>query len=157
MQARRRPVRRIEQVTAPVWASWRIDVLQTVRWPGQLNAARALLHDVPGLPEETRRAMRRRNPKPKQRLLYDAYSEEEFAAIKSAAWRSVDMATERIRLNVARLSADRTTVSAGGSMTPVQRAVGDLLEELARSGRWSGTLLLRRAGRMKSRRGTRCS
>ena len=88
----------IAEVTAEVWWGWRSAVESTNRWPAQINMARALLHDVKGLPTTTQRAMNARAPKPTR--AYDAYSRDEFKRIRSGAWRVVDAARSRIEGNV---------------------------------------------------------
>ena len=95
----------IGDVTPEVWWRWRSAVESRIRWPGQINLVRALLHDVEGLPATTRRAMNARAPKP--RRTYDAYSATEFKRIRSAAWRVVYAATSRIEANTAVLARHR--------------------------------------------------
>ena len=82
----------------------------TNRWPGEINRARALLQDVDGLPETTRRAMNASAPKPAR--TYSAYSRAEFKRTRAAARRVVEAAWSRIGTNaeiLARYRAGETT------------------------------------------------
>ena len=121
----------IGDVTPEVWWRWRSAVESRIRWPGQINLVRALLHDVEGLPATTRRAMNARAPK--SRRTYDAYSATEFKRIRSAAWRVVYAAKSRIETNTAVLARHRA-----GETPPQPTLVR------TRNGTWSRATLLER-------------
>ncbi len=130
LRERARPIDRVEDITPVVWAAWRSDMNLRSRWPGQLNSSRALLHDVSGVPADTRQEMRRRHRKPKDRLS-GAYTAPEFAAIKNAAWSTVDAATERIRSAIVDLAIYRTDRGARLPLDEGDRRWGEFLEHLA--------------------------
>jgi len=126
--------RSIVEVTPSVWLSWRSATLARVKWPGQVNSARALLLSTPGVPEATRLAMRRRNAKPKKRFVYDAYSPAEFKTVKAAAWRTVEAAAVRIRESTSDLASYRASIASGKKTTEYFRSRGALLDHLAVTG-----------------------
>ena len=93
----------VQDIGPEDWWTWRSEVEQRTRWPGQINLARALLADTPGVSDVTLRALRSRARKPKKRS-YDAYSREEFARIRSAALRILRQGEHRQRVNSATLA-----------------------------------------------------
>ena len=127
----------IAEVTPEVWWGWRRAVESIARWPGQINLVRALLHDVDGLPDTTRRAMNARAPKPTR--TYDAYSRNEFKHIRSTAWRVVDEASSRIAANIETLERDRAGETPEGPALVRTRGgtwtTGAFLEHLSRTGK----------------------
>ena len=124
----------IAEVTAEVWWGWRSAVESTNRWPAQINMARALLHDVEGLPTTTRRAMNARAPKPMRS--YGAYSRDEFKRIRSGAWRVVDAARSRIDGNVEVLARYRA------GETPVDPEMLKIRKKAWTTGAWLDCLSL---------------
>ena len=127
----------IAEVTPEVWWGWRSTVESRTSWPGQINLARALLHDVEGLPTTTRRAMNARAPKPMR--TYGAYSRDEFRRGRSAAWRVVDAARSRIEANVEFLARYRAGETPADPELLISRKEawtrGAWLDHLSRTGK----------------------
>ena len=124
----------VGDVTPEMWWGWCAAI--EARWPNQIKRARALLKDIEGVPDLTRRAMYHRGAKPTR--TYVAYSRGEFSRIRSAAWRVVDAARSRIESNVeilARYRAGETT--ADREMLRTQQRLwsrGEWLDHLSRTG-----------------------
>lgn len=129
----------LADLTAEVWWAWRSEKDKHTRWPGQVTMMRALLSEATTLPQSTRRAMRAKAVKPRKRLpANDAYTREEFTAIRNAANQRVNQALRRIEANTAVLQrhldggepADAPSFQVQG----VRWTVGSLLAHLSRTG-----------------------
>ena len=131
----------IGDVTAEVWWGWRTTIEATNRGPGQIKLARALLRDVDGLPDTTRRAMNAKAPNPPR--TYDSYSRAEFKRIRSAARRVVEAARSRISTNSEILARYRAGEDISGPETLQTRkgmwAIAEWLDHLSRTGDPPGT------------------
>jgi|GEM_PF-920101 len=128
---------RIEELGPEVWWAFRAAIESKNRWPGVINQTRVLLADTPGLPDLTRRALRAKTRKPKNRL-YVAYSRAEFRRIRIAASQMVRRGQARIDFNLNTLAiyragdepADAPTVRIHGD----EWTAGRLLDHMARTG-----------------------
>ena len=129
----------LADLNAEVWWAWRSEKEKHTRWPGQVTMMRALLSEATMLPQSTRRAMRAKAVKPRKRLPEnDAYSREEFTAIRATANQIVNQALRRIEANTAALqryldggeSADTQSFRVQGT----RWTVGSLLAHLSRTG-----------------------
>ncbi|MFL0172339.1 hypothetical protein [Mycobacterium sp. SMC-13] len=133
-----------------VWWAWRTAKESQARWPGQVNVVRALLSESPRLPETTRKAMRAKAAKPRNRLPEnDSYSRDEFDRIRSAAKREVRHALRRIQTNTESLQRFREVGDAGDgivfNVAGVQWGTGSLLEYLSLNGELPSPYLAYRA------------
>ena len=131
----------MKNFTPEMWWSWRADVKNRSRWPGQINLIRCLLYEVDGLTPTTRRALSGREKKPKNRL-YESYSVGEFRRIYATAWKTVRDARRRIRSN----SGCLKRYLAGNehedtTRLPVQKrgwSQGELLNHILKTGKFPG-------------------
>lgn len=140
----------IADIGPEVWWAWRSAKESQTRWPGQVNLLRILLSESPRLPETTRKAMRARAAKPRNRLPEnDSYSRDEFGRIRGAAKREVRQALSRIRTNSERLQQFRDVGEVGDgivfNVAGVQWSTGSLLEYLAHNGKFPSPYLAFRA------------
>ena len=122
-----------------VWWAWRAAKESQTRWPGQVNLMRTVLSESPRLPETTRKAMRAKAVKPRNRLTEnDSYNRGEFARIRSAAKGEVRQALRRIRTNIEKLHRYQETGAVGDGITfkvgGARWCTGSLLEYLSRNG-----------------------
>jgi hypothetical protein len=107
--------------------------------PSQTAVMRAVLSESPRLPETTRKAIRAKAVKPRNRLPEnDSYSRDEFGRIRSAAKGEVRQALRRIRTNTERLHQYREVGDVGDGITfnvgGTRWSTGSLLEYLLRNG-----------------------
>ena len=129
----------LADLDAEVWWAWRAEKDQGTRWPGQVTMMRALLSEATTLPHSTRRAMRAKAVKPRKRLAAnDAYTREEFTAIRNAANRRVNQALRRIEANTAvlqrYLDGDEPADAQSFQVQGTRWTIGSLLSHLARTG-----------------------
>lgn len=129
----------LADLDAEAWWAWRSEKEKHTRWPGQVTMMRALLSEATTLPQSTRRAMRAKAVKPRKRLpANDAYTREEFTAIRTAANQRVNQALRRIEANTAVLQrfldggepADVPSFRVQGA----RWTVGSLLAHLSHTG-----------------------
>lgn len=129
----------VSDLSPEMWWAWRSAVEKRVRWPGQINMARALLYEVVGLPDTTLRSLKQRAKKPKSRT-YSAYSEAEFRRIRTAAWQVIRKARRRIRSSVEYLETFRLGLEPEKSKAlPIRKQLwtrGMLLDHIARTGKF---------------------
>ncbi len=142
----------ISDITPEVWWAWRRNKEENQRWPGTINLARTLLSESGRLPDTTRKAMRTRAAKPKERLPQnDAYSRAEFSRIKTAARNQVRQASARIEANLETLSEYRQSVSETDLVVVKSQGVrwtaGSLLEYLAVHGKLPSLYIAQRTVR----------
>ncbi|XVA03261.1 hypothetical protein ACQ86I_05765 [Prescottella equi] len=129
----------LADLDAEVWWAWRSEKDKQSRWPGQVTMMRALLSEATTLPQSTRRAMRAKAVKPRKRLpANDAYTREEFTAIRTAANQRVNQALRRIEANTTvlqrYLDGDEPADSPSFRVQGARWTVGSLLAHLARTG-----------------------
>lgn len=129
----------LSDLDAEVWWAWRSEKDQRTRWPGQVTMMRALLSEATNLPQSTRRAMRAKTVKPRQRLpANDAYTREEFTAIRNTANQRVNRALRRIEANTAvlqrYLDRDEPADVQSFQIQGKRWTVGSLLAHLSRTG-----------------------
>ncbi|MBM7460765.1 hypothetical protein [Rhodococcus coprophilus] len=129
----------LADLNAEVWWAWRSEKDKHTRWPGQVTMMRALLSEAPTLPQSTRRAMRAKAVKPRKRLpANDAYTREEFTAIRTAANHRVNQALRRIEANTAvlqhYLDGDEPADAPSFQVQGARWTVGSLLTHLSRTG-----------------------
>lgn len=128
----------MKEISPEVWWTWRTDVESRAKWPGQINVMRALLMDVPDLPELTFRALRSRMPKPRSRS-YNAYSLDEFTRFKRVYTNCVEAAERRITGNVKVLidywNGNEEPGRPYYSTTSKKWTRGEILDHLVESGR----------------------
>ena len=129
----------LSDLDAEVWWAWRAEKDQSTRWPGQVTMMRALLSEATTLPHSTRRAMRAKAVKPRKRLpANDAYTREEFTAIRNTAKQRVNQALRRIEANTAvlqrYLGGDEPADVQVFQVQGTRWTVGSLLSHLARTG-----------------------
>lgn len=129
----------LADLDAEVWWAWRSEKEQNTRWPGQVTMMRALLSEATTLPQTTRRAMRAKAVKPRKRLpANDAYTRDEFTAIRNAANQVVTMALRRIEANTAvmqrYLDGEEPDDVPSFRVQGVRWTVGSLLAYLSRTG-----------------------
>lgn len=131
----------LSALSAEIWWAWRTKIKARTRWPGQINMARCLLYEFQGLNPTTRKALSRREKKPKNRL-FEAYSVKEYRRIYAAAWATVRSARWRIRANLADLDAYRQGQEPPDASTlPIKKepwSRGRLLSYIAEHGRFPG-------------------
>jgi hypothetical protein len=131
----------LSDLTAEMWWAWRTKVKDRTRWPGQINMARCLLYEFHGLSPTTRRALSKREKKPKKRL-FEAYSVKEYRRIYAAAWVTVRSARKRIRANHADLDIYRRGQEPLDVPTlPIKKTPwsrGELLDYISEHGRFPG-------------------
>ena len=127
--------------TPEMWWAWRTEIRSRTRWPGQINIARCLLYEYKELSPNTRKALARREKKPKNRL-YESYSVQEYRRIYAAAWATVRAARRRIRLNIADLRAFQEGLEPPDAPSLFIRneewTRGRLLDHIFRTGRFPG-------------------
>lgn len=129
----------LADLDAEVWWAWRSEKEKNTRWPGQVTMMRALLSEATTLPQSTRRAMRAKAVKPRKRLpANDAYTREEFTAIRNAANQRVNQALRRIEANTTMLQRyldGDEPADAPSFLTQGERwTVGSLLAHLSHTG-----------------------
>lgn len=129
----------LADLNAEVWWAWRSEKEQNTRWPGQVTMMRALLSEATALPQSTRRAMRAKAVKPRKRLpTNDAYTQEEFADIRTAANQRVNQALRRIKANTEvmqrYLDGDEPADAHSFRVQGTRWTVGSLLAHLSRTG-----------------------
>lgn len=129
----------LADLNAEVWWAWRSEKEQNTRWPGQVTMMRALLSEATTLPQSTRRAMRTKAVKPRKRLpANDAYTREEFTAIRNAANQRVNQALRRIEANTAvlqrYLDGNEPSDAPSFQVQGIRWTVGSLLANLSRTG-----------------------
>ncbi|CAM3283091.1 Core-binding (CB) domain-containing protein [Williamsia muralis] len=129
----------LADLDAEVWWAWRSEKDKNTRWPGQVTMMRALLSEATTLPQTTRRAMRAKAVKPCKRLpANDAYTREEFTAIRNAANQLVNQAFRRIEANTAvlqrYLDGDEPAGAQSFQVQDARWTAGSLLAHLSRTG-----------------------
>lgn len=129
----------LADLNAEVWWAWRSEKEQNTRWPGQVTMMRALLSEATTLPQSTRRAMRAKAVKPRKRLpANDAYTREEFTAIRNAANQRVNQSLRRIEANTSvlqrYLDGDEPADAPSFQVQGERWTVGSLLAHLSRTG-----------------------
>ncbi|WP_435278726.1 hypothetical protein [Rhodococcus yananensis] len=129
----------LADLDAEVWWAWRSEKDKHTRWPGQVTMMRALLSEATTLPQSTRRAMRAKAVKPRKRLpANDAYTRDEFTAIRNAANQRVNQAFRRIRANTTVLQrfldGDEPADAPSFHVQGVRWTVGSLLAHLSQTG-----------------------
>lgn len=129
----------LSDLGAEVWWAWRSEKDKHTRWPGQVTMMRALLSEAATLPQSTRRAMRAKAVKPRKRLpTNDAYTREEFTAIRNMANQRVNQALRRIEANTAVMQRYLDGGEPGDGQSfqvkGVRWTVGSLLVHLSRTG-----------------------
>ncbi|NLE80560.1 MAG: hypothetical protein GX610_13430 [Rhodococcus sp.] len=129
----------LSDLNAEVWWAWRSEKDKHARWPGQVTMMRALLSEATTLPQSTRRAMRAKAVKPRKRLpANDAYTSEEFTAIRTAANQRVNQAVRRIESNTAvmqrYLDGNEPPDAPSFRVQGTRWTVGSLLVHLSRTG-----------------------
>ncbi len=131
----------LSDLSAEMWWAWRTKIKDRARWPGQINMVRCLLYEFQGLRPTTRKALAKREKKPKNRL-FEAYSVKEYRRIYAAAWGTVRSARRRIRANLADLDAYRQGREPQDAPTlPIKKepwSRGRLLSHIAEHGRFPG-------------------
>lgn len=128
------PPKTIEDLSPAVWLEWRETILRKHAWPGVINGVRALLNITPGVPEDTKEVMRRKNRKPKARVTLTAMSRDEFKRVKARAWKIVASAARRIRANSMLLEHYRTAKRDGCTIEHRDDVIGAALQELSTTG-----------------------
>lgn len=129
----------LADLDAEVWWAWRSEKDKNTRWPGQVTMMRALLAEATTLPQSTRRAMRAKAVKPRKRLpANDAYTRDEFTAIRNAANHRVNQALRRLEANTAvlqcYLDGDEPADAPSFQVQGTRWTVGSLLAHLSRTG-----------------------
>lgn len=129
----------LADLNAEVWWAWRSEKDKHTRWPGQVTMMRALLSEATALPQSTRRAMRAKAVKPRKRLpANDAYTREEFTAIRTAANQRVNQALRRIETNTSvlqrYLDGDEPADAHSFRVQGTRWTAGSLLAYLSRTG-----------------------
>ena len=129
----------LADLNAEVWWAWRSEKDKHTRWPGQVTMMRALLSEATTLPQSTRRAMRAKAVKPRKRLpSNDAYTRDEFTAIRTAANQRVNQALRRIEANTAvmqrYLDDDEPSDAPSFRLQGTRWTAGSLLAHLSRTG-----------------------
>ncbi|WP_129978006.1 hypothetical protein [Rhodococcus sp. Q1] len=129
----------LADMNAEVWWAWRSEKDKHTRWPGQVTMMRALLSEATTLPQSTRRAMRAKAVKPRKRLpANDAYTRDEFTAIRTAANHRVNQALRRIETNTSvmqrYLDGDEPADAPSFRVQGARWTAGSLLAHLSRTG-----------------------
>ncbi len=129
----------LSDLDAEVWWAWRSEKDKHTRWPGQVTMMRALLSEATNLPHSTRRAMRAKTVKPRKRLpANDAYTREEFTAIRTTANRRVNQALRRFEANTAMMQryvdGDEPADAPAFRVQGARWTAGSLLAHLSRTG-----------------------
>lgn len=139
----------IADISPAIWWAWRSAKEKTSRWPGSVNLSRTLLSESEKLPDTTRRAMRARAAKPRQRLAKnDAYTRGEFTRIQTAAKAEVRQATARIEANLTTLRAHQAgepTARVSKTHSGLVWSAGSLLDHLSQHGSMPSLRLARAA------------
>lgn len=140
----------IADISPEVWWAWRRSREESSRWPGAINLARCLLAESPKLPDTTRRALRAKASKPRQRLPEnDAYSRAEFTRIQTVAKAQIRKASTRIANNLKALNRFQETGTPGILVIPGRTreswTSGSLLDYLSRHAAMPSTHVARKA------------
>lgn len=139
----------VADISPEVWWAWRKSREEASRWPGSVNLARCLLVESPKLPDTTRRALRAKTSKPRQRLPdNDAYSRAEFTRIQTAAKAQIRKASARIANNLQALNRFQEVGDPGIPVVSGRSrswTSGSLLDYLSRHGAMPSSHVARQA------------